>query len=114
MKPFTLALSLLLFAGPAVAQDPGRGSIPPGTSQDGSSAAEGAIKGGSIQPGERSGLPDQAPAAKRCQELSGTLREQCLKDAESAGTGTTAPGAPPKPDPSVRDPHTAPPPQNPR
>jgi hypothetical protein len=50
----------------------------------------------------------------RCQQLSGSLREQCLKDAESASTGTTAPGTPAKPDPAVRDPRTAPPPQNPR
>jgi hypothetical protein len=114
MKPFTLVLSLLFLSGLAAAQEPGRGSIPPGTSQDGSGAAEGAIKGGSIQPGERSGVPDDTPAAKRCQELSGSLRDQCLKDAESAGTGTTAPGTLPKPDPSVRDPRTAPPPQNPR
>lgn len=114
MKLFTLALSLLFCTGLALAQEPGRGSIPPGTSQDGSNAAEGAIKGGSIQPGERSGLSDQTPAAKRCQELSGSLREQCLKDAESASTGTTAPGTAPRPDPSVRDPRTAPPPQNPR
>ena len=111
MKPFTLALSLLFFAGLALAQEPGRGSIPPGTSQDGSSAADGANKGGSIQPGERSGMPERDA---RCQQLSGSLREQCLKDAESASTGTTAPGTPAKPDPAVRDPRTAPPPQNPR
>ena len=111
MKPFTLALSLVLFSGLAAAQGAGRGAIPPGTSQDGSGAADGAIKGGSIQPGERSGVPERDA---RCKQLSGTLREQCLKDAESAGTGTTAPGTLPKPDPSVRDPRTAPPPQNPR
>ena len=111
MNGFTLAVTLALFSGLAAAQDAGRGSIPPGTSQDGSGAAAGAIKGGSIQPGERSGVPERDA---RCKQLSGTLREQCLKDAESAGTGTTAPGTLPKPDPSVRDPRTAPPPQNPR
>jgi hypothetical protein len=114
MKPFALLLSLLVFSGLAAAQEAGRGAIPPGTSQDGSGAADGAIKGGSIQPGERSGLPDPSPAAKRCEQLSGTLREQCLKDAESGSTGASAPGTLPKPDPSVRDPRTAPPPQNPR
>jgi hypothetical protein len=107
-------LALLVFTGLALAQEGGRGSTPPGTSQDGSSAAEGAIKGGSIQPGERSGMPDHAPAVKRCNELSGTLREQCLKEAESASGGITAPGGPPRPDPNVRDPREAPPPQNPR
>jgi hypothetical protein len=114
MKAFPLAVALLVFAGLSAAQEPGRGSTPPGTSQDGSGAADGAIKGGSIQPGERSGMPEQAPAIKRCQELSGTLREQCLKDAESASGGATVPGALPKPDPNVHDPRAAPPPQNPR
>jgi hypothetical protein len=114
MKAFSVAVALLVFAGFSGAQEPGRGSTPPGTSQDGSGAADGAIKGGSIQPGERSGMPDQAPAVKRCQELAGSLREQCLKDAESASGGTTVPGALPKPDPNVRDPSAAPPPQNPR
>lgn len=111
-----LSLAVMLASASVVfAQEPGRGSIPPGTSQDGSSAAEGAIKGGSIQPGERSGIPGQSPAAKRCNELSGTLREQCHKEVESAsGGGTTAPGELPKPDPHVRDPRDAPPPQNPR
>jgi hypothetical protein len=110
MRLLFAAAVLLASASFSLAQD--RGSIPPGTSQDGSSAAEGAIKGGAIQPGERSGLPEKNLA--RCRELSGTLREQCLKDAESAGGGTTAPGSLPKPDPNVRDPRQAPPPQNPR
>jgi hypothetical protein len=108
-----LLLAVVLLApGIAPAQDAGRGSIPPGTSQDGSGAAAGAIKGGSIAPGERSGVPEKD--LSRCKELSGTLREQCLKDAESASTGTTLPGALPKPDPNVRDPRQSPPPQNPR
>jgi hypothetical protein len=109
---FPIAAVLVVFAGVSLAQD--RGGIPPGTSQDGSGAADGALKGGSILPGERSGMPEQAPAVKRCEQLSGTLREQCLKDAESASGGATAPGALPKPDPNVRDPRQAPPPQNPR
>jgi hypothetical protein len=108
-----LAASLAL-AGASFAQEGQRGSLPPGTSQDGSGAAEGAIQGGSIQPGERSGIPEQTPAARRCQELSGTLREQCLKEVESPGGGSTAPGSLPKPDPNVRDPRESPPPQNPR
>ncbi len=99
-------------ASVSFAQEPGRGSIPPGTSQDGSSAADGALKGGSIQPGERSGMPDRD--ISRCKELVGTLREQCLKEAESASSGTTLPGTLPRPDPNVRDPRDAPPPQNPR
>jgi hypothetical protein len=108
MKSVALTFALLAFAGFSAAQDPGRGSTPPGTSQDGSRAADGAIKGGTIAPGERSGMPDRA--TWRCNELSGSLREQCLKDAESASGGATLP----KPDPNVRDPRQAPPPQNPR
>ena len=109
---FPIAAVLIVCAGVSLAQD--RGGIPPGTSQDGGGAADGALKGGSILPGERRGMPEQAPAAKRCDQLGGTLREQCLKDAESASGGTTAPGTLPKPDPNVRDPRQAPPPQNPR
>lgn len=49
--------------------------------------ADGAIKGGTIIPGEKSGMPDKGPAKKaeqdmlekRCEELSGSLREDCLK-----------------------------------
>jgi hypothetical protein len=104
-----LAAAFVACAGLAIAQGAERGSTPPGTSQDGSSPAEGALKGGSIQPGERSGMPDRT--TWRCNQLSGSLREQCLKDAESASGGTTTQ---PKPDPNVRDPRQAPPPQNPR
>jgi hypothetical protein len=110
MRLFLLAAALLASAGVSDAQE--RGSTPPGTSQDGSSAAGGAIKGGSIQPGERSGVPQKD--ADRCKELVGSLREQCLKDAQSAGGATAAPGTLPRPDPNVRDPRQAPPPQNPR
>ena len=111
MRLFLLAAALLASAGVSLAQEQ-RGSTPPGTPQDGSSAAGGALKGGSIQPGERSGVPQKDIA--RCKELVGSLREQCLKDAQSAGGATTAPGTPPRPDPNVRDPRQAPPPQNPR
>ncbi|HEU5176802.1 MAG TPA: hypothetical protein VFU24_05065, partial [Burkholderiales bacterium] len=63
-----------------------RGSMPPGTSQDGSRPADGAIKGGSILPGERSGVPTKA----KCEELTGSLREDCLKQEREAGVGGTA------------------------
>jgi len=66
---------------------------------------------------ERSTLPDASssnrPAeaeAKRCKELSGVQREQCLRELGAAGGGTA-----PQPAPPVRrDPVTEPPPQNPR
>jgi len=106
-----LPVLLLVFSGFAAAQatDEPRGSTPPGTSQDGSRPGDGAIKGGSIVPGETGGLPDEG--AKRCKEMSGSLREDCLKKEQDANTGAGAPdkgGARTAPD---RD---APPPQNPR
>jgi hypothetical protein len=123
MKAFTVsaALAALAFSGFSLAQDAGRGSTPPGTSQDGSSAAGGAIKGGSIAPGESAGVPDdarvlQTPSERslnRCEDLQGTLREQCAKDAAGASTGGTRPDAP-APGPVERDPRASPPPQNPR
>jgi hypothetical protein len=122
MNEFRIAVALaaLAVAGVSFAQDPARGSIPPGTSQDGSSAAQGAIKGGSIAPGETAGVPDEKAlstpserALNRCKDLEGTLREQCFKDAAGASTGGTRPDAP-TPGPVERDPRASPPPQNPR
>jgi hypothetical protein len=82
------------------------GSLPPGTSQDGSRPADGAIKGGAILPGETAGVPGK----KKCEELTGTLREDCLKQEREAGTGST--------DSRVRETPPSPPvttpPQNPR
>src|SRR5262245_23197665 len=82
MNAFRIFLLGLLLSGTAAAQTGERGSIPPGTSQDGAAPADGAIKGGAILPGESAGSPDGAERAKvekRCDELSGTLREECLK-----------------------------------
>ena len=121
------ASSALLLAGLAItsvsfAQAPGgkgeRGSTGPGMSQDGSRPADGAITGGSIAPGETGGVPDNSKGAtmpaeratSRCNDLSGTLREQCLLQESGASTGgRSAPG--PAQSPSPRE---APPPQNPR
>ena len=69
--------------------------------------SDGAIKGGSVLPGERSGIPDNRPTpaptpsgVERCNELSGTLREQCLdKERRSASGATRAPGEPPPQEP---------------
>lgn len=73
-------------------------------SQDGSRPAEGAIKGGSILPGERGGQPEAAPEAsrderlQRCRELSGSLREECLRrERSAAGGASTPPALPDKP-----------------
>jgi hypothetical protein len=60
-------------------------------------------------PGERGGVPSgrdtntgREEAIKRCNDLEGVLREQCLRNADSAGSGSTS------------EPRVAPPPQNPR
>lgn len=95
-----LAIALCLTVTSAFAQtagDSARGNMPPGMSQDGSRPADGAIKGGSILPGEKAGTPDQSPAAgsserlTRCGELTGVLREQCLDKERSAAGGSSAP-----------------------
>ena len=101
---FLITLSLVCAVSFAqTTGEPQRGTTPPGMSQDGSRPADGAIKGGpaiggtSIAPGETGGLPTRTPtesaeAQKRCDELSGSLREQCLeKDRSSAATGGSAP-----------------------
>ena len=101
----------VLFAGSALAQQ--SGDLGP---------SGGAIKGGAIKPGERGGVPESVPgvgpvppltedqARERCRELSGTLRDQCLRDLRNAGAGGTAPPQAPM----GRDPRLEPPPQNPQ
>ena len=102
-----MRLLILIFAlSPtlALAQtgDAARGNTPPGLSTDGSGPADGALKGGSIVPGEKAGVPDkdsQTPsteALKRCDELNGTLRQQCLDKERSAAGGSSAPAPRPR------------------
>jgi hypothetical protein len=94
----TLLFAALAFAGTVAAQTGERGSAPLGTSQDGSKPADGAIKGGTIAPGESAGMPERKPG--RCYELSGTLREDCLKQEREAGAGETKLPLPSEPVPS--------------
>jgi hypothetical protein len=96
-----LLLACLVASAPAFAQAPRdddvRGSARPG-SIDGSRPSDGAIQGGSILPGESGGRPaagrgpttPQDRPEGRCQQLSGTLREQCLLDAQRANGGRDA------------------------
>jgi hypothetical protein len=94
-------VALSLFATAALAQatgDPARGNTPPGMSQDGSRPADGAIKGGSIRPGESGGQPNTggtAPASderlQRCEQLEGKLRDDCLKDEQTPASGASVP-----------------------
>ena len=93
MNTFRLFAVALALSGAAIGQNDERGSIPPGQSRDGAAPSDGAIKGGAILPGETAGMPE-----KRCEELTGTLREDCLKQQErDAGTGPSRkPGNPEK------------------
>src|SRR5438067_8984188 len=94
-------IALFLASGAALSQttgDPARGNTPPGKSQDGAGPADGAIKGGSIRPGESAGLPNTggtAPSSEerlqRCEQLEGKLREDCLKDENAPASGASAP-----------------------
>jgi hypothetical protein len=119
----TTATVLLALASAASAQAPdtGRGNTPPGMSRDGSGPGDGAITGGSIAPSERSGVPSgrdsttgREEALKRCNDLQGVLREQCQKDADSAGGGATMPPRKTPTGGSDIEPRLSPPPQNPR
>jgi hypothetical protein len=92
-----MAWLLLVFSAFAFAQGPDGKDAKP---------SDGAIKGGSVLPGETSGTPDARPAPaprsgiERCNELSGTLREQCLeKEHKSSAGATRAPGEPPPQEP---------------
>ena len=51
----------------------------PGAARDGSGPAEGAIKGGSLEPDIRESPAPQRDV-ERCKELSDKLREDCLRD----------------------------------
>jgi hypothetical protein len=101
-----LAVLLLGFAGLALGQrsggEEGRGSTPPGTARDGSAPSDGAIKGGSILPGESAGVPDsKLPSDRRlerCKELTGSLREECLRHERDAASGGTKPPIESRPD----------------
>ena len=82
-----IAIFCVVIAAGAFAQSDERGSAPLGQSRDGAGPADGALKGGTILPGESSGIPDGKDSAKmklRCDELSGTLREDCLKQEREA------------------------------
>jgi hypothetical protein len=107
-------LVLLGLAGPASGQTSDIPSTSKGAAADGSRPADGAIKGGSILPGERAGMPDDQ-AKSRCADLTGTLKEQCLEQEQGrASAGSSGNMRLPEVDiakpPPTRE---APPPQNP-
>src|SRR5688572_22900644 len=101
---------VLCAAVPAFAQTSEHPPIGKGNAADGSRPADGAIKGGSIAPGESSGMPNDR-AKSRCSDLTGTLREQCLAQEQGASSGgTRLPEVDIAKPPPTRE---APPPQNP-
>jgi len=106
-------LVFLSLAAPALAQSTDNPSSTPlgrGAGTGGSRPADGAIKGGSILPGESAGVPTDR-AASRCGDLTGTLREQCLAQEQGTSSGGTQ-----LPDVDLAKPPPAregPPPQNP-
>ena len=88
-----IAAAVFCAAGHAVSQNGERASTPPGRSHDGAAPSDGAIKGGAILPGESGGIPDRAKNMARCDELLGTLREECLEQERKAAAGATRPPA---------------------
>ena len=73
-----------------------RGSIPIGTSQDGSGPSDGALIGGTLKP-DIGKSKEPLRDVNRCKELSGALREECLLDlgATAAGAADSAPAVAP-------------------
>jgi hypothetical protein len=115
-KSCRLAATLVLLgsAVPGLAQpttdNPSSTPLGRGTAPDGTRPADGAIKGGSIVPGESSGVPTDRQV-NRCADLTGTLREQCVAQEKGAASGGTTPDAEVVKPPTTRE---APPPQNPQ
>src|SRR3954467_1259270 len=97
MRLLIVILSLSPALVRAQARDATRGNTPPGMSQDGSGPADGAVKGGSILPGEGAGVPNKdskttsTDRLKRCDQLNGSLREDCMSKERSAAGGSSAP-----------------------
>ena len=59
-----------------------RGSIPIGTSADGSGPSDGALIGGSVKRGGDAGASPQRDV-NRCKELTATLKDDCIRDLTS-------------------------------
>ena len=94
-------LVLLSLALPGLAQTTDNPSSTPlgkGAAPDGGRPGDGAIKGGSIVPGEQGGMPGpkdptgttSGERLQRCGELTGVLRTDCLQKERSAAGGSSA------------------------
>lgn len=104
MDALRTAIAVIFFGicAPALAQTPGMGETRPmAPAPEEKKAAE---------PDAQKRHADPGHALKRCDELSGTLREDCLREQRPMGAGAGGEaGATRRPEPP-----TAPPPQNPR
>lgn len=100
MKRTVVALVTLLAAGAAFAQTPGLGETRP--VDPGARDAAGADV---MKPPAAPAAPERTQRApSRCDELSGTARDNCVGEERTAAAGGTRRPEPP----------SAPPPQNPR
>ena len=85
MRRRLLAWVLACASVSSVGQTPGSSDemkgerAPQGTSRGGSTPAEGAIRGGSLEPDIRTSPTPRRDVA-RCKELQGKLRDECLRD----------------------------------
>jgi hypothetical protein len=88
-----IGVAVLAFPSAVWSEEGQRGSIPPGASRDGSAPSDGALKGGAILPGETGGMPDahaeREKRERRCKQLAGTLREDCLRQGREAAAGAS-------------------------
>jgi len=102
-------VAFVLSGGPALAQTPGMGETRPvdPAASERSGAADDGVKGTSSRrepaadPQKVQSMPEAATT--RCDQFTGVLRDDCLRQ-ERAAAGATRPA----------EPATAPPPQNPR
>ena len=84
-----LAAAATIAFGQTTGETEKRGSIPIGTSQDGSGPSDGAIIGGSTERLEVSKTPERA--INRCKELIGALQEECFQDLGLSATSAVQP-----------------------
>ena len=81
-----LAGAASIALGEAGSETEKRGSIPIGTSADGSGPSDGALIGGSVKRGGDTGALPQRDV-NRCKELTATLKDDCIRDLTSGVSG---------------------------
>jgi hypothetical protein len=104
MRCTVVALVTLLAASAAFAQTPGLGETRPvdPAARDEATTVVKRPAAPPVSPERSQSDNDRAPS--RCAELTGTARDDCLRDERTTGAGATQRAEPP----------SAPPPQNPR